>query len=372
MTELDFDELDKAVNDLMQDAVKQDPATDVNVTAGQPAPEPVTPEPTPIVEPAVQPAAPAAAPLAMRRGRFMDVMAPSGTKKPLIDNLVAHKATTVDASANISDITPVEAPAPTAAVDVATIDAQQPPVAMPVANEPETVPDEAETGDYAANPAAVQEWPEPQEVTDQSGHTNNEQDASAGTDDEAAPQLPEPATSPTADSAEAASPEEVVPVHAPAPAPAPEEGDLTTIVNPDTTPESAPLPGSVMTSPFLPGAKVEKRPLGGDGTGEPVTTEVRTPDALPREYSTDLMNLETDNSAAAPSTPEQAVPTATAPSATATDAAAGTIFDTDTYHAPLKQPAKTKNGWLVLIWIFALLILGAIAGAAYYFYSIQQ
>ena len=44
------------------------------------------------------------------------------------------------------------------------------------------------------------------------------------------------------------------------------------------------------------------------------------------------------------------------------------IFDTDAYKKPLAHPKKKSSGWLVVLWIAVLLIVGAGAGAAVYFY----
>ena len=45
----------------------------------------------------------------------------------------------------------------------------------------------------------------------------------------------------------------------------------------------------------------------------------------------------------------------------------GAIYDTDTYHQPIAHPAKKKSGWMWVVWIVAILLLGAGGGAALYF-----
>lgn len=45
----------------------------------------------------------------------------------------------------------------------------------------------------------------------------------------------------------------------------------------------------------------------------------------------------------------------------------GSIYDTKEYHSPLSHPAKKKNGWNVIIWI--LLIVAVAIGIAYFVYS---
>ena len=46
------------------------------------------------------------------------------------------------------------------------------------------------------------------------------------------------------------------------------------------------------------------------------------------------------------------------------------IYDTEAQAQPLAHPAKKKSGWLVLLWIFLLAILGSAAGIALYMFKI--
>ncbi len=48
------------------------------------------------------------------------------------------------------------------------------------------------------------------------------------------------------------------------------------------------------------------------------------------------------------------------------------IYDTDAYHKALVQPVKKKNGWLWVLWIFLLLIVGGGVGAAVYFFVLPN
>jgi hypothetical protein len=177
-----------------------------------------------------------------------------------------------------------------------------------------------------------------------------------------------------------------------------------------------------MTSPFVSGAKVEKRPLGlpvTDDTQQPEATGtaagvVHKPDEaqpepsesapLPEELSTDLMAIESgahaepeskvapvekpEHPAIAqepkavatpeplPPTPEQPAPGAAsipqqykeAPSTG--DKTNGSIYDTENYHKPLTHPEKKKTGWMWVVWIVAILVLGAGGGAAVYYFKI--
>lgn len=182
-----------------------------------------------------------------------------------------------------------------------------------------------------------------------------------------------------------------------------------------------------LNSPFLTDAKVEKRPLGtpapelyatpqseAEVADLPVETEEVTEETdnqarnviLPEELQGDLMAIESGVSEApSVTTTPQDVPApidtlkeeqkVEAPKATvATQAAVvpmgtgsipqqyreepstsdqttGSIYDTDSYHQPLDHPAKKKTGWLWVLWVIILLILGAGGGALAYLYLLQ-
>lgn len=173
--------------------------------------------------------------------------------------------------------------------------------------------------------------------------------------------------------------------------------------------QSSPEP---LTSPFLPDAKVDKRPLGSPvadamsvGVSEAVTANnapasaasdpqtVPTQVILPEELQGDLMAIESNQAETVP-TPEPAV----APVAVQAQAAVvppsqpagpssiqqqykaepstgdqtnGSIYDTDSYHKPLEHPVKKKSATVLIIWIVVLLIIGAAGGAAAYFYLLK-
>lgn len=50
------------------------------------------------------------------------------------------------------------------------------------------------------------------------------------------------------------------------------------------------------------------------------------------------------------------------------DQNSGAIYDTKAYHKPMIKPTKKKSGWMWVFWIVILLIAGAGAGAAIYFF----
>ena len=54
------------------------------------------------------------------------------------------------------------------------------------------------------------------------------------------------------------------------------------------------------------------------------------------------------------------------------DQNSGAIYDTKAYHKPMAKPAKKKSGWMWVLWIVILLIAGAGAGAAIYFFVLPH
>lgn len=189
-------------------------------------------------------------------------------------------------------------------------------------------------------------------------------------------------------------------------------------------------------SPFLSDTKVEKRPLGAFSNDLSVTTanqpmipevaqppmvqstvsnipEVHSTDTpLPAELQSDLLSLESEDTAQ----PEKPVmnsfpvvekpqsnmpmptspipvpvsnPTTTATTITTTpvstsipqqykeqpntgDQNNGAIYDTKAYHKPMTKPVKKKSGWMWVLWIVVLLLAGTAAGAAVYFFILPR
>jgi hypothetical protein len=182
-------------------------------------------------------------------------------------------------------------------------------------------------------------------------------------------------------------------------------------------------------SPFLPDAKVEKRPLGRPAALAGATQFFRGPSSAPRsapapvsasaevarldvaleskdaqlpeqplpaELDSELLDIETraegppqsdQHTPAAKSTPATAtassntsnpVPSAAASSipqqykvqSNAGGQPTGTIYDTADYHQPLAHVSKNKPGWLLVVGIIVILLLGAAGGAAAYFFGL--
>jgi hypothetical protein len=166
-------------------------------------------------------------------------------------------------------------------------------------------------------------------------------------------------------------------------------------------PESEPQ--TMPDSPFLSDAKVEKRPLGD----MPPVGAPQTP--LPSELQDDVLKLEaseepllpadtqpstepdsTDPVEATPEPAPEAQPEPTQGSQyfttplpdsiqqqykelpTSNDQPSGAIFDTEAYHQPITHPTKKKSGWGVVLLILGLIIIGASAGAAVYFFVLPM
>lgn len=383
MTELDFDELDKAVNDLMKEvdepskepapaAVATADASEQTAPSGETIPVKTDEKPSAEKEDKADDTSPSLA--VKRRGKFMDVMAPAGPR-PVVaaptspapvpaPEPVKHEGVTIsepneDQSEQQDNTTepidvqnttvPTNSPEPAEVEDdePATQQDDQPETNNSEEPEPAAEPHEDTTADepaeYAANPAPASDWPDPIDVSEEQAekdvaeHDNSEDKAFS---------MPDPID--VAEKEETVKPEE----------------SLATVVTPDeNTAASSEEPASQadepsLASPFIPDAKVEKRPLGGrESTAVPTGAST-----LPRELGNDLMNLETDanNVAAAP---------ATAKTDTSKE---GAIYDTADYHKPLAAPAKQKSGWMAVIWILIVLIIGAMAGAAYFYFTTQH
>lgn len=301
MKDIDFDELDRAVNSLIN------PGTTPAPTADSPVENPIaTPTPTPTTPP-----------LAERRssGRFMDVVHPS------------------------SDMRTVAVPA-------------RP---FEQASEPASV-----SSPEVPNPVAA--WPDPIDM-----HETAQSQTSTVS--------PEPAYQ--------------APVN-PGDGPAPQE------------------------SPFLSDAKVEKRPLGAfsnevhdsepsapavgntsepapiNTVPEPTLSEqpnvsdhpIHTDTPLPAELQPGLLSIEANEDSSqlpiastVPTAVETTGPTSITQQYTEQpstgDKPTGTVFDTEAYKKP--QPSKKKkSGWLIVLWIFLLLVVGAGIGAAVYFFVLPR
>ena len=159
-------------------------------------------------------------------------------------------------------------------------------------------------------------------------------------------------------------------------------------------PASETPPEQPLTTPFLADAKVEKRPLGAfsdtatkpetaeeapaDAPAELNTEKAKSEEGLPAELHQDLLSIEASEPPLSPSEPEAETTDESAPpvpsivqqyqekpnSNTAPTAA---IYDTEPYHTPLIHAEKKHNGWMIVVWVVAIILVGAAIGAALYF-----
>lgn len=163
-----------------------------------------------------------------------------------------------------------------------------------------------------------------------------------------------------------------------------------------------------LESPFLPDAKVEKRPLGGaaapaetpapfDFQGlldEPEEELLEAPEPQERieeHASEDVIDFEaaqqvSEHTEAVPqndsieqlpvqdSISEAPAEEPTGPTSItqqykeqpSSTIESGPIYDTESYHHAVVKPPKKKPSWLIIVWIVLLVLLGAVAGWAVY------
>jgi len=324
MKDLDFDELDRAVNSLI--GSPSAPTNPPVATASVDTPTPVdtsVPVTTSSAEDA-QTTPPAFQPLAARRssGRFMDVVHPS------------------------SDMRSSSVPARPATREGMTV--------QPITTEPTaTVAPEVSAAPIETAPK-TSEWPDPLDFH--------------GFKDE--PVAPKPADNPVEKdkpTTELSLPdlESTPPLESP--------------FLPDTKVEKRPLGAFADSSVTAETPATETPEVQADeNTDHPIGTE--TP--LPAELQDSLLSIESNEDTALtgqdvePLKPQSTVvETMSIPQqyveqpSTGDKPAASSIFDVEAYRKPAQtKNKKSKSGWLMVLWILLLIILGVGAGAGFYFY----
>ena len=171
---------------------------------------------------------------------------------------------------------------------------------------------------------------------------------------------------------------------------------------------------SIQDYPFITDAKVDKRPLGAFSTEEsvvitPTLTNIPTRDEekpdntaksavnegitkspvdvespLPAELQSDLLLIESGNATNIDETmSDDNLATAATVAATSSinqqytekpstgDQKSGAIYDTKSYHKSMTKPVGKKSGWMWVMWIVLLLVVGAGAGAAVYWFVLK-
>lgn len=387
MNELDFDELDKAVNSLMSgmDTTKRNTALDdpvdnvIALTPSAPAdtpstdpaavstPEVATPEIAPVDTPAGAPRP--AQPLAVkRRGKFMDMIHPSSDMKTTTP---VPKREGVSLQPSSPFVPPALSQLGATEATPGTEMKSEP--QAPVVDVVTPAQPESESSAEPVEAPKKSEWPDPIDM---------------------APTAPSVSDEPSAESAPAVTETTEVPAE---------------VLNEVAKPAG----DEPLSSPFLPDAKVEKRPLGGgaadlsvgmsevEATETPATVAPAEPIApvqLPEELKTDVMALESTSTKADDAAPvetetapvfpgveteppkEEAVkkdtpqagggsiPQQYAEQPSTGDRSNAPIYDTST-HQPLSAPTKKASPLKWIILMLVLLIVGAIGGAAYFYFS---
>lgn len=156
-------------------------------------------------------------------------------------------------------------------------------------------------------------------------------------------------------------------------------------------------------SPFLPGAQVEKRPLGGTAGSFTPPAETREasqqeeqpnekPSETPPESTHEPLEqhlleadsageeelLLTEHASTHDELGEDTFPAQTSisqqyeESPPATPEETGAVYDTQAYHQALTTPPKNRTGLWLVVWIVGLILLGGAAGAAVYLFVLPM
>lgn len=393
MSEIDFDELDRAVNDLMSnvDTSKRhegldDPEDKVvtldssSTASGKVASSPVaeTTTVTPMSAPEAKPAPAQSSPLAVkRRGQFMDMVHPSSdmtsASRPVKRDGVSimPPSETVSTSPSTESVkkpssvtnTPVNnKPAPT--LSSIRTPSSTTVVSTPMSTPAPAVPSTEKSSQPIAS-SAIQPPVQPNPTAPIASSYSS-------------PGVIEPSDNKND------QPEEVASVESEIPAEIVDEAS------------SISSPQSLPTAPFLSDARVEKRPLGANSesaakppqnVAEEEDAPVSEPVSLPAELQGDVVAVEAsvpldidkagslsevDGQSSDADLVVDAGVDLTAQSIERTDVddqVNGSIYDTANYHQPIdgKKPEKKSSPLKWLAWFLVLLIVGVGAGVAYFF-----
>lgn len=364
MKDLDFDELDKAVNSIMATA-NNAPKTETPAPLGPTPPSVTTPAAvTTKQKETATPAAASAPVLPKRGGRFMDVVHPSS-------DMTGEPRSTVRQGTSLKPLNDNVIPEPTPEPTKTTAPAA--PLDLGLSTTQETAPVKK------ASEPSKEEWPDPLDLHDAEKTSKVTEEASS-VQDITTSTLPDP---------------------------------LERSNTVDTSADNSQASGTEQeraASPFLTDTKVEKRPLGAASTGtdslqssnNPMTTvgddttnsektldkdaQVIPKVQLPEELGSDLLAVESDikltdqkptQEAVSPVVSDQAAETVSGPVSIAQqyktqpstrDVSHAAVYDTSA--EPLAHPAKKKSGWLGVVITILILILFGAGGAAVYFFDL--
>ncbi len=393
MSEIDFDELDRAVNDLMSnvDTSKRhegldDPEDKVvtldssSTESGKVASSPVaeTTTVTPMSAPEAKPAPTQSSPLAVkRRGQFMDMVHPSSDMTSASRPVKRDGVSIMPPSETVSTLPSTESVkkpsssinAPANSKPTPTLSSIRTPSSTTVVPTPMSTPapavPSAEKSSRPTASSAIQPPVQPNPTAPIASIYSS-------------PGVIEPSDNKND------QPEEVASVESEIPAEIVDEA--SSISSPQ------PLP----TAPFLSDARVEKRPLGANSesaakppqnVAEEEDAPVSEPVSLPAELQGDVVAVEAsvpldidkagslsevDGQSSDADLVVDAGVDLTAQSieqADADDQVNGSIYDTANYHQPIdgKKPEKKSSPLKWLAWFLVLLIVGVGAGVAYFF-----
>ena len=393
MSEIDFDELDRAVNDLMSnvDTSKRhegldDPEDKVvtldssSTESGKVASSPVaeTTTVTPMSAPEAKPAPAQSSPLAVkRRGQFMDMVHPSSDMTSASRPVKRDGVSIMPPSETVSTLPSTESVnkpssainAPANSKTTPTLSSIRTPSSTTVVPTPMSTPapavPSAEKSSRPTTSSAIQPPAQPNPTAPIASSYSS-------------PEVVEPGDNKND------QPEEVASVESEIPAEIVDEA--SSISSPQ------PLP----TAPFLSDARVEKRPLGANSesaakppqdVAEEEDAPVSEPVSLPAELQGDVVAVEASvpldidkagslSEVGSQSSDADLVVDAgvdlTAQSIEQTDVddqVNGSIYDTANYHQPIdgKKPEKKSSPLKWLAWFLVLLIVGVGAGVAYFF-----
>lgn len=433
MKDLDFDELDRAVNSLMSNVPKSAPQTTITNektldlgsslsadsqaipaqlenmakkaaeqdASSVPASSMPTPTPPPAVAMTPRPAAPAiktpdrpqpSTPAARRAGRFMDVVHPSSDmKKPEMPRPVSRQGVTIEPAGKAAPGEPIVQPKTFAPAPVMTETEKKP--ALEQESVSEVKPVEVPSSEAPAAPVDVQEpvvstsdWPDPLDMA---------------TKNDAAAPLTSPfladakvekrplgglSTSDMMDNDKKAessiTPEVTSEIVTTEPLQPTDEAEVK------KDPESLDVDATSIEAPKLPGDEGIVAPLPEELRGDLMAVEADTThdeikqnhdSAAKQEHSS--VHEEGHSAEVKESKPDSkseqsavtgptSIPQQYHEEPSTGDQDSGAIYDTSTYHQPLTHPAKKKSGWLWVVWIVVILLLGAAGGAAIYFFKL--
>lgn len=429
MKDLDFDELDRAVNSLMSNVPKSAPQTTntnektldlgpsfgvdsqaipaklddmakkvaeqnsqtvvtSSVVSSTPSPSPAVVTPRPAAPAVKAPDRPqSSAPAVRRGGRFMDVVHPSSDmKKPEAPKPVSRQGVTIEPIGKAAPGEPVVQQKPFAPAPV-----------MPEAEAKSTVEPAADEAPKPLEPPKVETTMKPVDVQEPSASSNDWPDP---LDMAAKNESAQPLTSPfladakvekrplgglsTVDAAHEEQPEQeaVEPISSPV-------AGATLVEKTEEPVEDAKpkeeTPAVLSTQPPEPSSNEDTTtPLPEELRGDLMAVEADTThDKVKQKHDIELQKeqaakedeVSTSVKTSKPE-PKQESQASVGPTSipqqyheepSTGDQDNGAIYDTSTYHQPLAHPAKKKTGWLWVVWIVIILLLGAAGGAAIYF-----